>query len=274
MLLFKKPKDILIDFINMHSSLFKINKNEASAHIAHMLKFSKNDNYKYKNQEDLQKQWYAGLEKSSPDYTVYNDQYYFAELWACWIIYSRKYLRTLVSETSMPKCSIFNYISKQTDTILDLGCGIGYTTAALSEIFKNKIVIGTNIKDTEQWIFCKKMAKQYNFKLKSDPFKIKNNVDFIFASEYFEHIYEIGDHLQRLIDTLSPKYMLIANSFDTRAVGHFTKYKFKNIIIDQKGATIYFNKMMNHNGYVKIKTKAWNQRPTLWERNCKQKGLI
>jgi len=160
----------------------------------------------------------------------------------------------------------------KSDTIIDLGCGFGYSTAMIKQAFPNKEVIGTNLKDTDQYRFCEKMSKIYNFKIVNSEYEIKNNIDFIFASEYFEHIFDAPINVENLLNHLNPKYLLLANTFNQESVGHFNKYSYKNCknnkieLIKNSNASRAFNSVLRNNEYTKIKTGLWNDRPNLWNK--------
>ena len=77
------------------------------------------------------------------DFSVYDDTYYVCELWLCWIRYSRRYLRDISKNTSLFSRSIVSDI--RANSVLDLGCGFGYTTAALKEFFPHATVTGTEL---------------------------------------------------------------------------------------------------------------------------------
>ena len=98
---------------------------------------------------DLTDRWYESL-KDQPDYLVYNHALYFSELWICWIRYSRKYLKVIQKADSLFDKSIVDDM-RDCKSVLDLGCGAGLTTHALTEIFPNAKVTGTNLKGTPQF---------------------------------------------------------------------------------------------------------------------------
>jgi cyclopropane fatty-acyl-phospholipid synthase-like methyltransferase len=84
------------------------------------------------------------------------------------------------------------------NSIADLGCGIGYTTATLKEVF-NCRVTGTNIRDTKQYKVCEVLRKKVDFDL-TDNIEEIGNVDLVFASEYFEHFEKPVEHLKYVIE--------------------------------------------------------------------------
>jgi len=218
----------------------------------------------------LVEKWYNELKNNNIDYSVYDDDYYFTDLWACWHLFSKLYIRNLTKKDSLKKnVSIYSYL-KNINTVLDLGCGIGYTTAYLKLLFKNAEVYGTNLKGTKQYKFCESIGKKYNFNIVEDISAINKEIDFIFASEYFEHIEFATEHLKDIIEKLKPRYCYIANSFNTYSVGHFESYKYHNGFLisnyNQTEMSKIFNKILRSSNYRKVKTKLWNDRPTLWEK--------
>uniref|UniRef100_A0A6M3KVW4 Putative methyltransferase n=1 Tax=viral metagenome TaxID=1070528 RepID=A0A6M3KVW4_9ZZZZ len=269
MLIDKKPKELLEEFLTSYNKVHNININKAIRIIKSNIDYYKGDKNKRDELVYLQEPeniWYNALEKNKIDYSVYDDHYYFTDLWACWIIYSRGYLKGIVKENSLDGNISILSLFKDITSVLDLGCGIGYTTASLKQIFSKADIYGTNIEDTKQYLFCKSMSKKYNFKIVSDISKINHCIDLVFASEYFEHIEDSLEHLQDILKNLKPKYFIIANAFNTRSVGHFIEYKYGNIKINQAKMSKLFNKILVLNEYKKIKTKLWNNRPNIYIR--------
>ena len=215
--------------------------------------------------------WYDSLTTNMPDYSVYGHDDYIAELWACWKVYSKNHLKNIQKPKSLITHSISS-IHTGDKVIVDLGCGFAYTTAAITQIFPDAKVYGTNLDGTLQMAVAKQMAIDYGFTMKSDPSELGEEVDLAFASEYFEHFDKPIDHLDFVVETINPKAMLIANAFGPRAIGHFDYYDVKaNDVIGYEKLTAkstgkVFNKRMKHHGYVKIKTKMWNNRPAYWKK--------
>ena len=213
----------------------------------------------------LEQRWYQGLKEGFFDYDVYNTDDYIAELWACWIVYSKRHLLNITKINSLPPIGIANTLHPLRK-ILDLGCGFGYTTAAIKELFPNAEVTGTNLDNTIQMDVAKHLSKEYNFNMVSDVNELSGQYDLIFASEYFEHIHEPIEHLDEIVGKLNPKAFLIANSFGTQAVGHFHTYLVNGSLIDGKATSRIFNNQLRRYGYQKIKTKLWNNRPAYWRK--------
>ncbi len=196
---------------------------------------------------NLRNNWYESL-KTKADYSGYNDDWYFTDMLACFKIYSSKYIKLISKLGLNPK------------SIIDLGCGLGITSQMLKEYFKCD-VIGTNLKDTKQWRFCKthmNVVETYEEK-----------ADTIFASEYFEHIQDATDHLTNIINKNAPNTLIMANSFTAKSFGHFNTYINKNNnnfpkLIDCKNMTRHFSMLLKENGYKKHDQKFWNNRPQVW----------
>ena len=253
----KKPLSLLDNFADNYSKIFPQFNKEI---IKEFIKKERNQNSNYL--KNLQKEWYK---KNCKDFSGYDDDWYFAEVWICFIEYSRRYLKDMIKPNSIGVYQTHSFleISDDIKSVLDLGCGIGFTTAILSNMYPKAKITATNLKDTKQWKFCKHIEGQYNFKLIDDLKKIETNQDLIFASEYFEHIERPIEHLKEVLN-LNPKFLVLANAFNTKAHGHFEKYKHNETEIDQKDISKIFNNCLKENNYIKIKTKYWNNRPNIW----------
>jgi len=252
-----------LDLLDLCEEYIEIDRSEALISIK---EFShKLDNSSKKNKiKILEDRWYNSCRKGFPDYSVYNDPYYICDIWICWALYSRKSLLSISNKKSLITKSVSDYIG-DIGSVLDMGCGFGYTTAGLKEIFKNANVFGTNIDTSYQYKVAQKISRERNFNVVSTYKNIKN-VDLIFASEYFEHIINPIEHLYDIIMSCRPKYFVIANGFNGIAIGHFTDYQHQNKKYSPSEMSKNFNKSMKILGYRKIKTKIWNNRPSFWER--------
>ena len=254
----------LVHFLHECSSVTEIDEDIAlqiaTAHIQSHNK--RNFNTKHlKHITDLQKRWAVSLKKRQPDFSVYDDAYYICELWLCWVRYSRRYLRDISKDTSLFSRSIVSDI--RVNSVLDLGCGFGYTTAALKEMFPHAAVAGTELLTSTQAKLAKKLGKKANFKVVRSY--ARHKADLVFASEYFEHFERPVEHLEDVIRRVKPSFWLIANSFGTDAIGHFQTYRHKDEWYDSKGISRLFSQTMRDHGYEKVKTNCWNYRPAYWK---------
>ena len=209
---------------------------------------------------ELEKQWYASL--PTPDYSVYAHHDYIAEMWGCWSIYSRKYLRNIQSDNSLnAKRGILSAMGKL-NCVVDLGCGFGHTAAMWKEMAPDAEVIGTNIADTLQMKVAIDIGNEYGFTMLDELPACR--ADVLFASEYFEHIDQPIEHLFDVIKATSPQVMLIANAFGQKAIGHFLEYTVNNRQYRGEDMSKVFAFFMRKFGYRRVKTKMWNQRPAMW----------
>jgi|LakMenEpi03Aug12_release.lakeMendotaPanAssembly.Ray.scaffolds.fasta_scaffold95362_3 SAM-dependent methyltransferase len=222
--------------------------------------------------QEIENRWYKSLENGSPDFSVYDDIYYLADAWVCWKKYSREYIKSIESEKSLATRledgtwgnlkSIKDYIGK-VKRIADLGCGMGYTSASLKQLF-NCDLYATNLEGTNQYKICEIIAKECGFNLLPD-FNNIGYVDLVFASEYFEHFQAPLEHLSEVIDKLKPKYIIFANTFNAKSIGHFPEYKYGLFSCNGKSMSRFFTQELKIRKYRKVKTNCFNDRPNLYE---------
>lgn len=217
---------------------------------------------KYRGLQYLENKWYDSLKTNKPNYSIYDNVYYLADTWICWKKYSRQYLKNIISCKVIGK-NIYIKDYLKVKSIIDLGCGIGYSTAALKEMFKCK-VIGTNLKNTKQYKICEFISKSINIEI-TDKISNVGKIDLVFASEYFEHFERPLEHLNEILKILTPKYILFANTFNSKSIGHFDTYKDYNKVYTGKEISKEFTKTLKSNNYIKIKTNCFNNRPNLYQ---------
>lgn len=217
--------------------------------------------------QELERRWYESLAAGEPDYNVYDDVFFVSDVWACWIVYSRKYLMSL---RKMLNGTIWHTIAKvkpevtDVHSVIDLGCGVGYTTAALKELFPNAVVRGTNIPATFQYSVAQAVGMRRDFTMQGSP---QGDADLVFAAEYFEHFQKPTVHLCGVLAECNPKYLIVANSFGSTSVGHFDEYyDHYNRTVHRSQMGRVFNRVLRDAGYDMIDTNFWNNRPTIWQR--------
>ena len=203
---------------------------------------------------DLEKYWYDSLGKRNPAYDVYGRPEFIAETWACFGVYSKGFIKSLI-KINLHKFGV--------NSILDVGCGVGLTTAYLKILFDAENVIGTNVPGY-QFNIASKIGEEIGFKIKTN-FKNEKNIDLVFASDYFEHFESPIKHLNEVLK-VNPKLIVVANSFGSVSVGHFNIYKINRLLVENKRVGRLFNNELKSRGYRQIKTKFYNNRPTIWKK--------
>ena len=257
------PSKLIYQFLNRYSQYQNINKNIALTMITQALKRHKSAKSNMVAHSgylhNLELRWYNSLKKGIVDYGIYDVDYYFTDLWLCWTIYSRPYLKNLQNNRK-----ITDYLNN-IKSIVDLGCGIAYTTASLKQLFPKCNVYGTNLADTKQFEFCKQMSNIYDFDVLTSVDNIDHDIDLVVASEYFEHFEEPMKEIEKVIKTINPKFLFIANSFGTYGLGHFHTHIYNDKEIPAKEMGKLFNKQLRTEyGYKQIEADIWNNKPTFW----------
>lgn len=213
----------------------------------------------------MRKRWYAS--EGDWDYSVYADDAYLAEVWTCWDYYARKYMGTIFDASKVPPHGLQGFMGD--GIIVDVGNGLGLTTAAFKHLFPFRRVIGTNMAGTKQWEINQAMSKTYDFELMTNDQLLDEvqgeKVAMIFASEYFEHFEAPLDHLDELA-RLDPNAWVTANAFGADSIGHFNEYSIDGKMEDCNGIGRLFGQKMKHHGWKSIDTELWNHRPAIWGR--------
>lgn len=217
--------------------------------------------------QELENRWYASLAAGSPDWNVYDADIYLGDLWACWAVYSRTYLLGIQAPRNLPPLGVVQDMGS-VGNVVDLGCGIGYTTAALRQIFPWARVTATNFDGMRQTVIARSLGEKYGFTVVPTVQQVDGPADLVFASEYFEHIPAPIDHLAEVLDTLHPRALIVANAFGAHSIGHFDLYGVDGQQLGSKETAKRFNAELRGRGYEKVKTKLWNNRPTYWRRTA------
>lgn len=206
----------------------------------------------------LRQRWYDSLSSpDGPDYAgVYGDDHYLADAWDCWANYSRKYVALLANHPEV--------LPHPVESVADLGCGIGYSTAALAEVFPDAEVVGTNLPGTTQYRVASALGVTMAADLASAP--LERPVSLVFASEYFEHFYEPVVHLREVLAAADPLMLVVASTFTQPSIGHFPLYRLAGVDTPGRKVARQFNAVLVEAGYERVDTGFWNNRPQVWTR--------
>jgi hypothetical protein len=216
--------------------------------------------------DDMQLRWEKSLSsETGPDFSIYGEDAYLNESFRCWKNYARKYVQ-MIKKYCSREDSCIN--PNDINCVVDLGCGCAFSTVALSDIFKNATIYGTNVQGTISFAIdefvtsnidnCVMLDESHNASLPKSP-------DIVFASEFFEHLTDPINLLVQLIDAYKPKYFIFANTFTQMSIGHFNTYvDFYGEEHSGKSISREFNNTLRKNGYVKVNTGFFNNRPQIF----------
>lgn len=259
----------LYNFLSLCDKYKKIDIDYAYNLTLNTIKYYKGSKFNremLRNLQEIEAKWYESLEKGSPDYSLYNSDYFMCEMWACWIVYSSGYLKKIAQTNKLSNGTSILQDLYDVKSIVDMGCGFGHTTGEWKRLIPSASVYGMNLRDTFQFNIAERTGQEKGFKMVGDIKEIGKNMDLVFASEYFEHIEKPLEHLLEVITVLKPKVFIIANSFGSKSMGHFNEYIVNNQKVSNKSIGRLFNKLLRDNDYYMVKTKLWNNRPTYWRR--------
>jgi SAM-dependent methyltransferase len=213
---------------------------------------------------DLYDEWALSVKEHKPAFELYGHDLYMNEAFNCWKLYSRRYLLLLRKYLSRPDCVIDKDDVK---TVLDLGCGCGYTTVGLSSLFPDATVCGTNLSGTLQYKIAEDVCRDFPNCIicdESHNANLHKAPDLVFASEFFEHLTEPLVLLDDLVSKYRPKYFVFANTFTKMSLGHFERYWDCDHSFDGKKMSREFISRLRKHGYVKVPTKFFNNRPSIY----------
>ena len=210
----------------------------------------------------LEQAWYRSLEYGDPAYNLYGTKAYLAEAFHCWWGYTREHLRWLRRPASLPPVGIAAHHANAR-LIVDLGNGIGFTTAALTLLFPKARVVATNVAGSWQYRIAELLAARYGFEMVPGPMDVEGQADLVFATEYFEHFYEPLEHLRTVVNCLDPAALVIANTFTGDATGHFNSYKVDGKVEDCRTVGRLFGQDLRSHGYSKV-ASGFNGKPGYW----------
>ena len=101
----KFKTDDLTTYLEFCKKFIDFDVDEASNIATNTIKYykgSKSNRDLLRYGQEIENKWYQSLEEGTPDYDLYNDNYFVIEIWSCWVVYSRKYIK-LLKGLELPK---------------------------------------------------------------------------------------------------------------------------------------------------------------------------
>lgn len=172
-------------------------------------------------------------------------------------------------------CAIYakQYLDdKDIKTIVDVGAGIGLSTMMLAELFPEARVYYNNITPSLQADFFE--AHKHYCSAQNVPQAITEKdmmqhgpFDMLFASEYFEHFEDPMKQTVFLLDQVGFKQLVINNSFNVKAYGHFKEFRVSTEVeplVPKKMSKLWLRFVRAL--YDEMEVKCWNGRPKIFEK--------
>jgi len=164
---------------------------------------------------------------------------------------------------------------KKIRSIVDVGAGIGLSTMLLAELFPSAKVYYNNITPSLQAEFFE-AHKDYHAPNNKESSRIQSVTekemmqygpfDMLFASEYFEHFEEPMKQTEFLLNQVGFKHLVINNSFNVKAYGHFNEFKYNEILTMQPKQMSKLWLRSIRAFYDEMEVKCWNGRPKIFEK--------
>lgn len=261
----ERSRDALRRFVDLWASVLDPSLDRAKAvrlaeEAARYYRASKKGREGLRELQALERRWYASIASGTPDYSVYDDEYILSDIWSSWVGCSRRYLLALRSPRSLGERTVFDDLVG-VRRVVDLGCGFGYSTAALKELFPEAEVYGTQLAGGRQWRLAAAVGEERGFGLAP---RVDRPSELVFASEYFEHIERPIEHLTEVLDRARPRYLVVANAFGAKSVGHFPEYQDGARRLSPAETSRLFGRTLRERGFENVATSFWNRRPSYW----------
>jgi SAM-dependent methyltransferase len=211
----------------------------------------------------LTEKWFAYYEPQHLEYEMYASPEYAVSAYFCYATQSKAHIRQLAKW-------IDRYCSPG-QRILDVGAGIGATSALLQDLLPHHQVFYSNLPGYQQTaaelLFEKTGSK---VQIVEDDTGIGASV--VLALEYMEHFEEPALEMQRLLSPPSVRVFADVSSFQFSCAGHWSTYKFGGVRAGRKQARRHYNEAIRNLRFTSAHkviegTKPfWNNRPAVWLR--------
>ena len=189
----------------------------------------------------ITRRWYESLDRGVPAFDIYDDPAYAPYVWAAWKLQSSYRVNRL---RRLHELGQFRDVG----SVVDLGCGVGYSTLALAAIWNVKPV-GTNLEGVQAQI-----ARSLGVTVVPEPVP----ADLVLASEYFEHFEHPVEHLEQVLTLAGPRYLITGNAFGARSPGHFGLYGLNGRSVSGHVIAVAFGRFLRDRGWVR------RRHPVVW----------
>lgn len=226
----------------------------------------------------LEQRWRASVEAGQPDETVYADDAYLAEAWACWANLSRRYLVNLVRPSMLPPHGAARDLGP-VRRVVDLGCDAGLTTASLACLFPRASVVGVGRPATPAGRIAAELGTRAGFRVVATPTEaadlLGGPADLAFSAEYFTRVPRPAEAFSEVVSALRPRALVQSCSFTARAVGHYPAYDFDGAALGGSDAAAALTAEIMRRGYRRVPFGARDGRPAYWrsDRHNQQPGV-
>ena len=210
-------------------------------------------------EKELDNWWYDNY----PDFSRYKSYHYLYAGLNCFDRFSKP-------------CAFYakQYLGdRKIKSIVDVGAGIGLSTMLLAELFPEAKVYYNNITPSLQAEFFE-AHKGYRANNVQESARVADITekemmqhgpfDMLFASEYFEHFEYPMRQTDFLLNQVGFKHLVINNSFNVKAYGHFKEFKHNETLTPKKMSKFWLKTVRE--SYYELDVKCWNGRPKIFEK--------
>jgi len=208
-------------------------------------------------EKELDNWWYDNY----PNFSRYQSYHYLYAGLNCFNNYSKQ-------------CALYahQYLSdRKIKSIVDVGAGIGLSTMLLADLFPEAKVYYNNIMPSLQLDFFESYKDKRTIFSENEIESITEKemmqhgpFDMLFASEYFEHFEYPMRQTDFLLNQVGFKYLIINNSFNVKAYGHFKEFKHNETLAPKKMSKFWLKTVRQD--YNELDVKCWNGRPKIFEK--------
>jgi hypothetical protein len=222
------------------------------------------DEYAQKIDQWFAEQWYLYYEPEGKDMEMYAAIEFVIHAFHCWHFYSKHSVRKAVKW--------FGQYAPGVQSILDVGAGIGATTAQLAQDMPDRSLYYANLEgwqwDASASLFS--MLDLPNLSMVRDELSVA--ADAVIAMEYMEHFKDPITESRRLLSNPRVQVYFDASSFTIKSAGHWSHYMVDGYQVEPTRIRRLFNTALREMGFVPAQNvipdcrSFWNNLPAVWVR--------